>query len=389
MSCVLSNSNRFYTALEASYGQVPAITAANRIPAVKLAIRQQLEVAERKDKTGSRTFVGLPPGGRRRTTFQLTTYMTSWDTAMVEPAYGPLFQASLGGDPLRFAGGTAAAGSNETTIRFAAAHGLVPGQAVAYAGEIRFVTAIVDDAAVQVNAPYSIPVGAGAPLGPTVTYVPGTQLGSVSVFDYWSPASAVQRILCGGAVQRMIMRLNGDFHEFEFQGQAQALVDNTSFSGGIGQLRSFPEEPQADAFDYSIVPGHVGQAWLGSTPDQIHSITGAAVALDNDVDLRGREFGSTLARCIAPGRRKVSASLSLVELDDAATRGLYQAAAQESPIGLMFQLGEQPGQLTGIYLKSAIPDVPEFDDGDTRLEWRFRETRAQGTVDDEIAVAFA
>ncbi len=42
----------------------------------------------------------------------------------------------------------------------------------------------------------------------------------------------------------------------------------------------------------------------------------------------------------------------------------------------------------GVYLKSVIPEVPEFDDGKNRLQWQFRPSRAQGTVDDEIAVAF-
>ena len=55
-SYISSNANRFYTALESSYGSVGAITASNRIPALKLTVRQQLDVTSRKDKTGSRTF---------------------------------------------------------------------------------------------------------------------------------------------------------------------------------------------------------------------------------------------------------------------------------------------------------------------------------------------
>ena len=71
MSYISSNANRFYTALESAYGSIATVTASNRIPAVKLAVRQQLEVTDRKDKTGSRTFAGLPAGGRRRTKFEL------------------------------------------------------------------------------------------------------------------------------------------------------------------------------------------------------------------------------------------------------------------------------------------------------------------------------
>src|SRR5208283_3375449 len=67
MSCYISsNANRFYTAVETAYGEVPAITAANRIVAVKLSAKQSLEKVQRKDKTGTRTFPGFP--GELRTT---------------------------------------------------------------------------------------------------------------------------------------------------------------------------------------------------------------------------------------------------------------------------------------------------------------------------------
>src|SRR5436190_15058788 len=99
------NANRFYCAAEDIYGEVPVITAGNRIPAVKLTAKQQLEVTTRKDKTGSRTVGGLPPGGRRKTTFDLRTYLTTWPPGPNAPSYGPLFQAALGGTPLVSSGG--------------------------------------------------------------------------------------------------------------------------------------------------------------------------------------------------------------------------------------------------------------------------------------------
>jgi hypothetical protein len=110
--------------------------------------------------------------------------------------------------------------------------------------------------------------------------------------------------------------------------------------------------------------------------------------LDNDLEMRAKEFGCSVPRSIVPGRRSVTLDLELYEQDDQASIGLYQAARQQSPIGIMFQLGQQSGQLFGVYLKSLVPQVPEFDDSDRRLRWRFRNSRAQGTVDDEIAVAF-
>jgi uncharacterized protein YggU (UPF0235/DUF167 family) len=42
-----------------------------------------------------------------------------------------------------------------------------------------------------------------------------------------------------------------------------------------------------------------------------------------------------------------------------------------------------------VNLKSVIPQVPEFDDGSNRLQWKFRASRAQGTANDEVTIAFA
>lgn len=385
---ISSNANRFYCAAENAYGQVAAITADNRIPTVKLVAKQQLEVSNRKDKTGSRTFAGLPPGGRRKTTFDLTTLLTTWSGGATPPSYGPLFHGALGSVAVMFPGGTVAAGSSTTTLKFAAPHGLTPGQAVTYLGELRFVAAIIDNVSVQLNAPLSTVPVASASIGSTATYFPATELASVSVFDYWAPTSAVHRILCGAGIDQMSVKVNGDFHEFTFSGVAQELVDSTSFTSGIGQLSSFPAEPALGAFDYSIVPGHLGQVWLGNGPDRFFTITDAQIVVNNNLDLRAHEFGSSLPRAISPGTRDVSIDFRLFQQDDAATQGLYQAAKQQSPISAMLQLGQQPNQLFGVYLNSVLPEVPEYDDSGTRLEWHFGSSRAQGTVDDEITVAF-
>lgn len=386
-SYISSNANRFYTALESAYGAIPAITAANRIPAVKLTLRQQAEVLDRKDKTGSRTFGGLPTGGRRRTNFEVRTYLTSWSASNGGPGYGPLLQAALGATPATFAGGTVASYGNGR-LDFAAAHGLSAGQAVACGGEIRFVAAVVDANTVQLNCPFTTAAAAGALVQATITYTPATDLPSVSIFDYWSPSTAVQRIVGGAAVDEMTILINGDYHELHFSGLAQDVVDSSSFSQGASELTAFPAEPAPGAFDFSIVPGNLGQAWLGSAPAQFFTITSASVSLKNQLDARMHEFGSSLPQAISPGERVVQADFELYSRDDSATAALYQAARQQSPISLMFQLGETAGQMMGVYLKSVIPVVPQFDDGKNRLQWQFKGSRAQGTVDDEIAVAF-
>jgi len=387
-SYISSNANRLYTALEATYGAVGAISSANRIPALKLAVRHQMDSIQRRDKTGSRTFPGQPAGGRRRTTFELRTYLTSWEKSGGGPGYGPLIQSALGRAPLEFGGGVAVSSTSDGRLGFGSPHGLSAGQALSISGEIRFVSAVVDPMTVQLNVPFTVAAGSGIPVGAAVTYAPATELPSVSIYDYWSPSSAVQRLLCGAAVDQMEIVVNGDYHEIHFSGVAQDVMDTSSFSAGAAQLQSFPAEPALDAFDYSIVPGNMGQAWLGTSPSQFFTITNASVVVKNDLETRTKEFGSNIPRAISPGTRTVTAAFDLYGLDDGATKGLYQAARQQSPITVMFQLGAVEGQLMGVYLKSVIPQVPEFDDGENRLQWKFRASRAQGTIDDEISVAF-
>ena len=81
-------------------------------------------------------------------------------------------------------------------------------------------------------------------------------------------------------------------------------------------------------------------------------------------------------------------SFALFEQSNTVTQALYQAARQRSPIPAMFQLGNQPGQLFGFYLNAVVPQVPEFDDREPRLQWKFTNDRAQGSVNDELYVAF-
>ena len=384
---ISSKENRFYAALEQGFGFVAPVTEANRLPAVKLAASQQLERVERRDKTGSRTFAGLPDGMRKRTRFEVTTYMTSWSPAQASPGYGPLFQAALGGSPMVFGGGVLASISG-LQIGFSSAHSLEAGQAISCGGEIRFVTAIPDGQSIIMNAPFTADQQPGWPVDRTVTYRPATELPSASIYDYWSPETAVQRILAGSAIDELKLTINGDFHEFRFRGLAADMLDSASFAAGQGALSAFPTEPEQLEFDYSVIPGNLGQAWLGNTPDQFFTLTEAEILLDNALELRAREFGVDTPQCIVGGERSVTANFNLFERPDTATKSLYQAARQRSPLSVMFQLGQQPSQLCGVYLKSVIPEVPEFIDGDTRLEWQFRNCRATGTIDDEVFIAF-
>jgi hypothetical protein len=387
MSYIASNDNRLYAGLEITPGTVPAITAANRFPAVRLGVRQKLHAPVRKDKTGTRTFHGHPAGLRRETLYTLKTYLTSWLDTNVQPAYAPLFQAALGGTSQIWAGGTIIS-ADGTTIVFAAAHGLTPGQAVACGGEIRFVTAVVSESTVEVNAPFVGDV-ANAVAIPTITWRASRSLPTVSLFDYWSPEGALQRIVSGAAVDEFRIAVNADYHEFEFRGPARDVIDSASFANGQGQLSEFPEEPAVQTWDPAIIPGHLGQVWMGAVAERMYTLTSADIRLHNNVEARSREFGLDGMRAVTAGQREVSINFDLYAGSDESTNSLYAAARQRSPMQVMFQLGERSQQLFGVYLKSVVPEMPEFDDSETRLSWKFRECRAQGSADDEIIVALA
>lgn len=388
MAYILSSANRWYCGLENSYGKVPSITGDNRIPAIKMAARQQLEKSLRRDKTGGRTFAGTPPGGRRKSEFSLTTYLTSWTTPQLLPAYGPLFQAAMGGTPLIHSGGTVASSSG-TALGFAAPHGLVINQAVSIGGDIRFVVNIVDPTTVTINAPFTTAPASGNTTSPTLTFLPADDLPSCSLFDYWSPATALQRIVCGAGIDTFALQLNGDFQEFHFAGMAQEIISSASFANGSGQLTAFPGEPAAAAFDYSIVPGNLGQIWMGIEPNRFATVTEGELRLNNDLAVRANEFGSQLPQSLSPGARTVTFAFSLFEQDDQATMELYQAAQQQSPIPVMVQIGQTRGQLFGAYMKTVTPEIPELNDSQRMVQWKVSGSRAQGLSNDELVLAFA
>ena len=388
MSYVLSNANRWYCAIESSYGKVPSITADNRIPALKMSARQQFEKSVRRDKTGGRTYAGTPPGGRRRTEFSLATYLTAWTNRQALPAYGPLFYAAMGATPMIAAGATVASNSG-THLAYSAPHGLVPNQAVSAGNEIRFVAGVIDATNVTLSAPFSTMLVVGATTNPTVTFLLEDELPSCSIFDYWAPSTALQRIISGAGVNEFSLAINGDFQEFRFAGVAQDIVDSASFTNGMGQLPAFPGEPPLTEYQPSIVPGALGQIWMGVEPNQFYTVTGGQLRLDNDLEVRANEFGSSVPQSLAPGIRNVNFDFSLFEQDDQATMELYQAARQQSTIPVMLQLGQSAGQLFGAYLPAVMPQIPELEDSHRLVQWKVSGSRAQGLGNDELVVAFA
>jgi hypothetical protein len=387
-SYILSNANRFYVALETAYGQAAPVTAANRYPAVVLAAQQALEPSRRRDKTGSRTFLGTPNTARRSTAFETQTYLTSWNGTNA-PSYGPFFQSALGAAPVTSNGITVRQVSSPSIFQTTVPHGLKPGTAVSFSHEIRFANAVPDSLTLSLNAPFTGNLIPGTVLAPTITYSLATILPSLTLYDYWDPATAIQRIVTGAAVDSLDLSVNGDLHEFRFRGPAADIVDSGTFVSGAGSLSEFPAEPTLGTFDYSIVPGHLGQAWIGYSANQLFTLTGAQVQLRNHLETRHREFGATIPRAISAGMRQVATHFSVLAQDDSQSAALYAASRSRTPLPAMLQLGQLQGQLMGIYLPNVMPEFPHYNDNESRLQWEFRNCQAQGQSDDELFIAFA
>jgi len=386
-SYIRSNSNRFYAAIEPSYAVAAQVTSSNRVPATLLRAQQRIEKVRRFDKTGTRTMI-TANSGRHRTGFELRTSLSSWD-ATDQPSCGGFFQAAMGAAPEVAVGLTVAAVSDPLTFRTETPHRRSVGSAVSDGREIRFVTAVADAQQLTINAPFSNPLKNGAPLNATIAYRLGKDLPSMSIYDYWDPATALSRIVTGATVEFLDISVSGDQHEFAFSGPAADLIDSLTFLTGTAGLNSFPMEPEIVPTSRGAVPGQLGQAWLGGTASQFFTLTEASIQVQNRIELRNQEFGCSYPRSTTAGIRHVNTSFSLFAQDNSQTLALYSAAKELDTISIMLQMGKQKGQLMGIYLPSVASVIPAFDDSETRLRWTFKNNSVQGTSDDEFYIAFA
>src|SRR5258708_1182947 len=124
MPYIRRDLNRLYAALESSYGATPTPSPANAFRALKSNIELVQAYLQRQDKTGSRSYAGVAPGGRRHGKFDVQAYLIPSGSAGAAPSMSPFFQAACGGTPEMFPGGTAAIGSAATNVVFSAPHGL-------------------------------------------------------------------------------------------------------------------------------------------------------------------------------------------------------------------------------------------------------------------------
>ena len=390
MSCfIASNQNRIYGALENTFGSAATVTGSDRLPFSKFRLTERRVVSARNDKTGSRTYPGAPSNGRESAVVHLACYLTEWNTETGFPALHDVLQSVTGGQVRVFGANSVQSVSGDRTVHTAQPHGLSAGQGVSCNGEIRFVDAILDSSTITLNVPFTKAVQAGQSLGRTVTYTLGDDLKPITLYDYWDPQEAIQRGVAGFVVDEMRVNINGDFHEMSFSGEGRTFFDSSSFAEGIVGLTEYPPEPVLGDYPASLIPGSLGQAWVGSTVSQSFNVLLSSIRVMNNIDYRRREFGPGIQGCIAGGARDVRVNLRLSANASSEMSSLFAASRSREPIPVMFQLGDVTGQLCGLYIKSLVPEVPGFEDAQTKLEWTVRDARAQGSHNDELSIAFA
>ncbi len=384
---IWSDANRFYAATESAYGTPAPVTASNRLAAVRLQCHQSVENTARKDKTGSRTYRGSAPTATHVSNFELYANLTSWDDVNA-PCYGPLVQAAMGAPP-EVVQGLAVAAANGTLIQTQEPHNLSAGSAISSGGEIRFVTLVQDSLTVSINVAFSVAPVVGDVLATTIGYKLATRLSSVSLYDYWNPASAVSRLIAGAGVDKFQIDVKGDVHSLYFSGPAADILDSCSSVFGSSGLTAFPNEPAISTFSYAIVPGQLGQVWLGSPLNQVFTLTEAAIEIRNNLLVRNQEFGSAYPKALVPGPREVISNFTLFAQADTNAQSLYAAAKARTPVSALLQLGRQQGQIMAVYLPNVVPELPLFNDSEVYLFWEFNGNFAQGVSNDEVYIAFA
>ena len=191
---ISSNANRFYVGLETAYGQAAGITAANRFPAVQLSAHQVLEQTKRRDKTGSRTFIGSPKMARRNTAYEVRNLFD-----IVDRIGSAVRRTFISGSAWWGARGQYGALHPAGAPVYNTANNC-PSWAYLWFSSflqwrIRFAVAFPDVSTMTLNAAFSVTPIAGTVLAPAVTYSLANLLPSVTLYDYWDPITAVQRVI--------------------------------------------------------------------------------------------------------------------------------------------------------------------------------------------------
>ena len=145
----------------------------------------------------------------------------------------------------------------------------------------------------------------------------------------------------------MEILVNGDYHEFHFSGPAQRCTGQHQLHRRRLALDQLPGGPGLAAFDYSMVPGNMGQAWLGTLPSRFCTITSATIRVKNELDTRPRIRIESAARD-RPGTAIGDGGIRPFSRTTMPPRP-YQAARQQSPDQRDVPVGRDRRTGDGVY----------------------------------------
>lgn len=361
---------------------VPAIA-----PVTKLSVRSKRSNTIRRDKTGFRSETTMVGKQREVVEVTMSGYGTGFSDATTSANLLLPFSSALCSDLASLAPLTVTA-STANSITFAPDVQLAIGDAVAFNGEIRFISAKLTGNAYQLVAPFKTSPAAGETVSRCASLKPGAKNVSFGLLDSWDPGTAVQRMLSGVQAGTFDIAINNDFLEYTLKGYAIKVEDSVTTSGAnatdFNGLRA-----SANTAIAAPIAGYLGQAWIGDGPTRLCTLTQASVQIDNNIALRNDEFGCYEAKSIVLGKRSISIDLGIYQKDDTVTQEVFQKAVNNEPLSIMLQIGSTPGGMFGLYLPAVLFEPPQFDDSKERLIWKFTNGTVPGGSDDDIFLAFA
>ena len=134
--------------------------------------------------------------------------------------------------------------------------------------------AMLNATTVFINAPFTNGLGGGVgDRGHRHLRARRQTLGAPRIYDYWDPSTVVQRIVNGAAMDAMKSHGERRLSGVRVLGAVAGSAGQRELHSGKGGLTAFPAEPTATGFDYTIVPGHLGQVWMGASPSQFFTLT--------------------------------------------------------------------------------------------------------------------
>jgi hypothetical protein len=307
-------------ATESSFAIPPAsFTNTNCVRHIKMDLRNNIGILERRDKTGHRSAtIGVKGRGFGSWTYEGS--LAPSGTAGTAPDFEPLMVAAMGQAPT-----------------------LTGGQLV-------------------------------------YTFL-DTPIPSFSMASYRTPSTLNQRIATGCIVKTIMFNFGQDVAEFTAEGDCHNVVESDNFSFATAEekcgLSVFPPEPSSPVTNGGIIAGFTGLITIDG--NAIVRIRNLQVKMDTQGDVVKDTFGFYYPTDIEAGVRLVTCTFSLYEDDEAAEQALRQVSISKTPVDISAVVGAVSGSIVECDLTQVLLASPTSDDSGLRYVQSWPESRAYGT----------